>query len=114
MTKDFIDCINEINEIALLWKTVEKPTPERVLKGRQKLTGLLVYLENQRAYYHDEYEKIIFNRKEGVSVNAAQNEAHVKVPQLYLLRRVMEAAYEMSQAMASYVSYMKLERQHES
>lgn len=106
----FIELNNQINEIADWWMNTKNPPPELVINARRKLTGILYFLEGERSQFHQRYEKIIFERKNEKSVNAAQNDANHEVPELYLLRRIMDAAYEISAAMASYVSYMKTER----
>jgi hypothetical protein len=46
----------------------------------------------------------------GLSVARAENEAHVKVPEMYLLRRVMDAGYEVIGAIRTNISYLKSER----
>lgn len=76
----------------------------------QKVTSLLYTLENLRSEMHDKHQTIIFNLvKEGNSVASSVNQANVEVPQMYQLRRIMDAAYEVVGAIRTNISYLKQE-----
>jgi hypothetical protein len=78
----------------------------------QKITGLLYYLETERSKTHDLYENEVFNLvKEGSSVARAINEANVKYPEMYMLRRIMDSSYRIVDAIRTNISYLKSERQ---
>ena len=78
----------------------------------QKITGLLYYLESIRSQIHDMYETSVFNLvKEGLSVARATNEANVKYPMMYQLRRIMNAGYRITDAIRTNISYLKSEKQ---
>ena len=58
----------------------------------QKITAILYYLETERSQIHDAFQTSIFNSvKDKKTVARAENEAHITYPQMYQLRRVMEA-----------------------
>ena len=76
----------------------------------QKITGLLYYMETVRAEVHDAYEGKVFELvKEGNSVARAVTEANVTYPQMYQLRRVMDAGYRIVDAIRTNISYIKSE-----
>lgn len=78
----------------------------------QKITALLYYLESVRSEIHDLYENEIFNLvKGGASVARATNEANVKYPMMYQLRRIMDGAYRIADAIRTNISYLKSEKQ---
>ena len=77
----------------------------------QKITGLLYYLETVRAETHDLYETYVFNLiKEKYTVSRAINEANVKYPQMYQLRRIMDAGYKITDAIRTNISFLKSEK----
>ena len=78
----------------------------------QKITALLYYLESVRSDIHDQYENEVFNLvKSGHTVSRAVNEANVKHPMMYQLRRIMDAGYKITDAIRTNISYLKSERQ---
>ncbi len=84
--------------------------PGYLLDLLRGLSAHLYTLEECRADYHKKYEEIIFNEvKKGKSVNQAKNLAETKVPELYMLRRIMEAAYRNVDAIRTTISYKKYE-----
>ena len=79
----------------------------------QTLTSNLYYLEAQRAEYHDIFQSIIHDlTSKKMSVARAENEAHVKVPEMYLLRRIMDAGYRCADSLRTNISYMKSEKRN--
>ncbi len=80
-----------------------------MIKG---LTTRLYYLETKRAEFHNKFESIVFtNTQEGDSVARAVNKANVEVPELYQLRRIMDAGYRVVDAMRTNISFIKAEMQ---
>jgi hypothetical protein len=78
----------------------------------QKITGILYFLETVRTEIHDLYETEVFNLvKEGNSVARAVNEANVKYPTMYQLRRIMDGGYRITDAIRTNISYLKSEKQ---
>lgn len=79
----------------------------------QKITGILYYLETLRAEIHDMYETHVFNSvKDGNNVNRSVNEANVKYPEMYQLRRIMDAGYKVADAIRTNISFLKSELTH--
>jgi hypothetical protein len=77
----------------------------------QKITGLLYYLETERSEIHNAFQSSIYEGvKEKKTVARAENEAHVTYPQMYQLRRVMDAGYRVADAIRTNISYLKSER----
>ena len=77
----------------------------------QKITGLLFYLETVRCEIHDLYESEVFELvKSGQSVARAVNEANVKYPTMYQLRRIMESGGRIVDAIRTNISYLKSEK----
>lgn len=78
----------------------------------QKITGILFYLETLRSEVHDKFQTKIFEQttKHGVSVNRAENEAHVEYPEMYQLRHIMTAGYRITDAIRTNISYLKSEK----
>ena len=74
----------------------------------RKLTCELFYLEKHRSEYNEAHTSIMFNYNG--SVSAAKVEADSQVPELYMLRRVMNAAYRCVDALRSNISYIKKEQ----
>jgi len=66
-----------------------------------------------RSEVHDAYEAKVFELvKEGQSVARAVNEANITYPQMYQLRRLMDAGYRIVDAIRTNISYLKNERTH--
>ena len=77
----------------------------------QKITGLLYYLETVRSDVHNAYESMVFDLvKQKFTVARAINEANVTYPQMYQLRRVMDAGYKITDAIRTNISFLKKER----
>ena len=74
----------------------------------QQITATLYYLETERAKYHKTFQETISELVlKGESVSRAENTAHVKVPEMYLLRRVMDSAYTCCDAIRTQISWIK-------
>lgn len=77
----------------------------------KQITATLYYLENERSKYHSKYQSIInIEVLQGKTVARADNKANVEVPELYLLRRVMDSAYEVVGAIRTNISWLKSEK----
>lgn len=85
----------------------------RLVELIKKITGNLFYLETVRAEIHDRYETKVFNLvKEGHSVARAINEANVEIPEMYQLRRILDAGYRITDAIRTNISFIKSEMQN--
>lgn len=77
----------------------------------QQLTATLFYLEKERAEYHTKFQEVInLLILEGNSVSRSENQAHIQVPEMYMLRHVMSSAYEVVGALRTQISWLKTER----
>ena len=101
----------------LLSKQIKRYRELRELDGNilteilQQVTGTLFYLEKERANYHAAWQTIVHQLVlEGKSVSRAENVAHVEVPEMYMLRRIMDSAYEVVGAIRTNISWLKTEK----
>jgi len=78
----------------------------------QKINTTLFYLESERAIFKKQYEKRIYEltTDKKMTVSRAVNFAEVEVPELYMLRRIMDSAYRCSDAIRTNISFLKNER----
>jgi hypothetical protein len=87
--------IEDLNKYVKEYYTCNLQDGNQLSKLIQKITGLLYYLETERSKTHDLYENEVFNLvKGGASVARAVNEANVKYPEMYQLRRIMDRVIE--------------------
>lgn len=80
----------------------------------QKITTTLAFLEKHRAHYKLEYEKEIYQltTDKGMTISKAVNFAENRVPELYMLRRIMDSGYKVADSIRTNISYLKHERNH--
>ena len=110
-TEEFTDTLEQLATWVMNYSNMEVLEGHELNKILQKITTLLYSLENERADYHIEFQGIVkFEVNEGSSVAKAVNTAHCVVPNLYLMRRIMEAAYRVTDAIRSNISFLKTER----
>ena len=80
----------------------------------QKINTSLFYLETERSNFKNQYEMKVFdlttNKK--MTVARAINFAEVDVPELYMLRRIMDSAYRCSDAIRTNISFLKSEKRN--
>ena len=102
--------IDRLNEYVNRYYNCDRTNGADLLLLQQKITGLLYYLETVRSQIHDAFESKVFELvQQGNSVARAVNEAHVSYPQMYQLRRVMDAGYRIVDAIRTNISYLKSE-----
>ena len=76
----------------------------------QKIGGTLFYLTTVRAEVHDLFENKLQELVEsGMSVARAQNETNIRYPEMYRLRRTLEASERIHTAISVHISYLKAE-----
>tara|TARA_R110000803_G_scaffold5445_2_gene17908 strand:- start:1856 stop:2245 length:390 start_codon:yes stop_codon:yes gene_type:complete len=100
---DVINIIETYHSLEL--KVDEGMTYSKLLKN---LSSNLFYLERYRSEYYYKHNQIMFEFKG--SVAASKIKADEQVPEIYLLRRTMNAAYRVADAMRSNISYIKKEQ----
>ncbi len=106
--EDVIDKMNNLVNQYHKMKTVDGNELAFILKD---FVSALYYLETIRAETHDRFQtrvKELIN--EGNSVGRSENLAHVEHPDMYRLRRIMDAGYEVVGAIRSNISFLKHEQ----
>lgn len=79
----------------------------------QQITGTLFYLEKERSDYHAKWSKRLNELVlASHSVSGATNLADVDYPEMYMLRRIMEAGYKVVEAIRSMLSWIKTEKRN--
>ena len=80
----------------------------------QKINVTLFYLEKERANFKKSYENLIFDltTDKKMTVARAVNFAEVEVPELYLLRRIMDRASNCCEAIRTHISFIKYEKRN--
>ena len=102
--------LDKLNRYVNEYYNCNRQDGEVLLMLLQKITSLLYYLETVRGEVHDAYEGKVFELvKDGQSVARAINEANVTYPQMYQLRRLMDGAYRVVDAIRTNISYLKSE-----
>lgn len=78
------------------------------------ITIELSYLEPIRADFKHKFESLVYEltKDKKMTVARAVNEAETKYPELYLLRRVIDNAYRICDAIRTNISFLKSERQN--
>ena len=108
--KDVNTQIEKLNALVLDYYSSNNADGGTLSTMHQKITGVLYFLEETRALIHDEWQTKVFNLVgEGKTVSRAENEAHVEYPQMYQLRRIMDAGYRVSDSIRTRISYLKSE-----
>lgn len=75
------------------------------------LSSNLFFLEKYRDEYSRYYNESVYNEtKKGKSVNASEIIAKQIYPELYMLRRLMVAAYKVQDSIRTNISFLKQER----
>lgn len=109
----FSKALNHISEAIREYRQMEELDGVTLNRLLQQITGTLFYLEKERAEFHHLFQSKIREKvSSGMSVARAENEAHEEVPQMYMLRRIMDSAYEVAGAIRSNISWLKTEMQN--
>ena len=104
--------LNTLADNIKAYRTCDLQDGDELLRILQRITGVLHYLETERAKCHNTFQtrvgKLIL---EGNSVARSENIAHTEIPEMYMLRHVMSSGYEVVNAIRSTVSWLKSEKQ---
>jgi len=78
----------------------------------QKINTTLFYLETERSNFKKQFEKRVYEltTDKKMTVARALNFAENEVPELYMLRRIMDSGYRISDAIRTNISFLKNER----
>lgn len=100
--------LNKITEIIDTYNSLSIPDALSVSGLLKELSSELFFLEKHRSDYFNKHSEIMF--KETTSAAKARIKADYEVPEIYLLRRVMNAAYRVCDSMRSTISSINKER----
>jgi len=104
----FTKALDHISSEIKRYRELKELNGEVLTEILQQVTGTLFYLEKERANYHAAWQSKVHTLVlEGKSVARAENEAHVQVPEMYMLRRIMDSAYEVVGAIRTNISFLK-------
>ena len=105
--------ITKLNELVKEYYNCDLNNGSQLNALLQKITGILYYLESVRATVKNDYEISVYELvKQNKSVARALNETEVKYPEMYQLRRVMDAGYRIADAIRTNISFLKSEMSH--
>jgi len=100
--------LNHISTYIKIYRDADPNDGNTMVECLQQITATLFYLEKERAVFHDQFQKRINELiLEGSAVSRAENKAHAEIPQMYLLRRVMDSAYKTCDAIRTNISWLK-------
>tara|TARA_R110000803_G_scaffold204837_1_gene271151 strand:- start:1 stop:348 length:348 start_codon:yes stop_codon:yes gene_type:complete len=105
------EVLNKIADIIEDYNNTKINDGVKLNEQLKNLTSYLYYIEGIKSKYHQDYEEIIYDKvnNEKLSVARATNEANVKVPEVYQLRKLTSSAYRVCDAIRSNISFLKLE-----
>ena len=102
--------LEEIGNIITEYNNTEITDGAKLNDQLKELTTKLFYIEIHRTKAHEYFEAIIHEGvKDGLSVARATNEANVRIPEMYKLRRLIESGYRVVDAMRTNISFLKTE-----
>ncbi len=112
--KNFEKTLATLTEFIQAYDDVSLNDGENLNYLLQKINTTLFYLENERSNFKKQYEIKVFdltsNKK--MTVARAINLAEVDIPELYMLRRIMDSAYRCSDAIRTNISFLKSEKRN--
>lgn len=75
-----------------------------------QITSNLFFLESYRDSFARKYNSLMHGFiSEGGSVSSSEVKSKEKVPEIYMLRRIMTSAYKIADGIRTNISYLKLE-----
>lgn len=105
--------LKHITEQIALYRKTDIMDGEQLVEILKQITATLYYLETKRSEYHLKFQSVINSLiLEGKTVSRAENEAHIQVPEMYQLRRIMDSAYTCVDAIRTNISWAKQEKQN--
>lgn len=112
--KKFETTLNELTEYIQAYDDTSLNDGESLNYLLQKINTTLFYLETERAIFKKKYEQRIYEltTDKKLTVARAVNFAENEVPELYLLRRIMDSGYRVSDAIRTNISFLKSEKRN--
>jgi hypothetical protein len=108
----FDKALENIADNIKLYRQMKSFNGDELLTILQQIVGTLHYLEGQRAEAHKTWTSrcYFYAITEGEAVNKAELKANEEVPELYLLRHVLNSGYKNVEAIRTTISYLKSEK----
>lgn len=105
---DFNGALSKLAKHIKEYREASPDDGDTLARCLQQIAPILYYLEGERATAHRSFQGVI-NREvlKGTSVARAENLAHVEVPEMYQLRKLIDSAYETTKAIAVHLSWIK-------
>lgn len=104
------EVIDKITVIIEDYNSTTGHHPEGLLDMARTLAANLFFLEKHRAEVHKKYEGFKHTLINGGSpIGKAENKANFTHPEMYMLRRIMEAGYKNLDIMRSEISWLRAE-----
>ncbi len=105
---EFQTALNHLTEQIKRYRSLSPDDGNGMVEVNQQITSTLFYLEKERAKFHEKYQGCISSYiLSGDSVSRAENKAHTEVPEMYMLRRIMDSAYTVCDSIRTQVSWIK-------
>lgn len=112
--KDYKDVIERMNGLVNQYHKMQDLDGHTLAMILKDLSAALYYMETVRADVHNKFQSTIKRLvDEGLSVSRSENQAHVDYPEMYQLRRIMDAGYEIVGAIRTNISLLKHEQKLE-
>jgi len=105
------EILDKITTIIEDYNSSDGHHPEGLLNMARTLAANLFFLEKHRANIQKKFEgqKYLLINNDGMPVSKAENVCNFRYPEMYMLRRVMEAGYKNLDIMRSEVSWLRAE-----
>ena len=110
--KNFEKTLEDLTSYIMAYDDTSLDDGENLNYLLKKITTTLTYLETERANFKKQYEKRVYEltTDKKMTVSRAVNFAEVEVPELYMLRRIMDSSYRVTDAIRTNISFLKNER----
>lgn len=107
----FDKALENIAENIKKYRQMKTFNGEDLLVILQQIVGTLHYLEGQRAEAHKTWTSRVNHLiLEGYTVARAESQADCEVPELYMLRHIMNSGYKNVEAIRSTLSWLRNEK----
>lgn len=100
--------LSNITILIETYRDLSAPDAKSVSGLLKELSSELFFLEKHRSDYEKKHTALMYNHTG--SVSSAKIKADFEVPELYMLRRIMNAAYKVADSMRSNISTLNKER----
>lgn len=89
-------------------RETEKDDGDTLVKCLMEISCTMYYLANERANFHKQFYTVVNNYiLSGKSATAAKELAEFEVPQLYMLRQIMDNGQNVIDAIRTNISWIK-------